>query len=103
MPDIAHLYKTDRTRYEATAREWTRKCVSLCRLYVTLLTPHVMSDMPCSRLTMDIAMMRLHAQWLSRSSWVYGVSMIFLPRMCLHVYSPRSIVLSQSFVAPLKI
>jgi ubiquitin-protein ligase len=23
--DIAHLYKTDRTRYEATAREWTRK------------------------------------------------------------------------------
>ena len=28
VPDIAHLYKTDRTRYEATAREWTRKCVS---------------------------------------------------------------------------
>lgn len=27
VPDIAHLYKTDRTRYEATAREWTRKCV----------------------------------------------------------------------------
>jgi hypothetical protein len=25
--DIAHLYKTDRTRYEATAREWTRKYV----------------------------------------------------------------------------
>ena len=25
VPDIAHLYKTDRTRYEATAREWTRK------------------------------------------------------------------------------
>jgi ubiquitin-conjugating enzyme E2 D/E len=25
--DIAHLYKTDRPRYEATAREWTRKCV----------------------------------------------------------------------------
>ncbi|KAK0199199.1 ubiquitin-conjugating enzyme, partial [Desarmillaria ectypa] len=24
VPDIAHLYKTDRTRYEATAREWTR-------------------------------------------------------------------------------
>ncbi|KAL4066976.1 ubiquitin-conjugating enzyme/RWD-like protein [Scleroderma yunnanense] len=23
--DIAHLYKTDRPRYEATAREWTRK------------------------------------------------------------------------------
>ncbi|KAI5996203.1 hypothetical protein PISMIDRAFT_681483 [Pisolithus microcarpus 441] len=23
--DIAHLYKTDRARYEATAREWTRK------------------------------------------------------------------------------
>lgn len=27
VPDIAHLYKTDRARYEATAREWTRKCV----------------------------------------------------------------------------
>ena len=27
VPDIAHLYKTDRTRYEATAREWTRKYV----------------------------------------------------------------------------
>ena len=27
VPDIAHLYKTDRPRYEATAREWTRKCV----------------------------------------------------------------------------
>ncbi|GBB84454.1 hypothetical protein RclHR1_11010004 [Rhizophagus clarus] len=24
-PEIAHVYKTDRTRYEATAREWTRK------------------------------------------------------------------------------
>eukprot|EP00163_Fabomonas_tropica_P022938 TRINITY_DN401_c0_g1_i1.p1 TRINITY_DN401_c0_g1~~TRINITY_DN401_c0_g1_i1.p1 ORF type:complete len:105 (-),score=11.34 TRINITY_DN401_c0_g1_i1:398-712(-) len=25
VPDIAHLYKTDRQRYESTAREWTRK------------------------------------------------------------------------------
>lgn len=25
VPDIAHLYKTDRPRYEASAREWTRK------------------------------------------------------------------------------
>jgi ubiquitin-conjugating enzyme E2 D/E len=25
MPDIAHLYKTDRVRYDSTAREWTRK------------------------------------------------------------------------------
>lgn len=25
VPDIAHLYKTDRVRYESTAREWTRK------------------------------------------------------------------------------
>ena len=29
VPDIAHLYKTDRARYEATAREWTRKYVYL--------------------------------------------------------------------------
>ena len=25
VPDIAHIYKTDRQRYEETAREWTRK------------------------------------------------------------------------------
>ncbi|KAK4686703.1 ubiquitin-conjugating enzyme E2 D, partial [Tremellales sp. Uapishka_1] len=25
VPEIAHTYKTDRPRYEATAREWTRK------------------------------------------------------------------------------
>ena len=25
VPEIAHVYKTDRSRYEGTAREWTRK------------------------------------------------------------------------------
>jgi ubiquitin-conjugating enzyme E2 D/E len=25
VPEIAHIYKTDRSRYESTAREWTRK------------------------------------------------------------------------------
>ena len=25
VPEIAHVYKTDRSRYEQTAREWTRK------------------------------------------------------------------------------
>lgn len=25
VPEIAHVYKTDRSRYEAMAREWTRK------------------------------------------------------------------------------
>lgn len=25
VPEIGHLYKTDRVRYEAEAREWTRK------------------------------------------------------------------------------
>jgi len=24
-PEIAHIYKTDKAKYEATAREWTRK------------------------------------------------------------------------------
>jgi ubiquitin-conjugating enzyme E2 D/E len=24
-PEIAHIYKTDRAHYEATAREWTQK------------------------------------------------------------------------------
>lgn len=24
VPEIAHVYQTDRARYEATAREWTR-------------------------------------------------------------------------------
>lgn len=25
VPEIAHVYKSDRARYEASAREWTRK------------------------------------------------------------------------------
>lgn len=25
VPEIAHVYKNDRTKYESTAREWTRK------------------------------------------------------------------------------
>jgi ubiquitin-conjugating enzyme E2 D/E len=25
VPEIAHIYKSDRPRYEDTAREWTRK------------------------------------------------------------------------------
>lgn len=25
VPEIAHVYKTDRSRYEAMAREWTQK------------------------------------------------------------------------------
>lgn len=25
VPEIAHTYKTDRAKYEQTAREWTRK------------------------------------------------------------------------------
>ena len=29
VPEIANLYKSDRPRYEATAREWTRKYVPL--------------------------------------------------------------------------
>ncbi|CAB4381672.1 ubiquitin-conjugating enzyme E2 [Rhizophagus irregularis] len=28
MPEISQLYKTDRNRYEATVREWTRKYAS---------------------------------------------------------------------------
>lgn len=47
VPDIAHLYKTDRTRYEATAREWTRKCVGLLISLSLILTFHI-PDMPCN-------------------------------------------------------
>jgi hypothetical protein len=39
VPEIAHLYKTDRPRYEATAREWTRKYVHSHRLICRRLTP----------------------------------------------------------------
>ena len=28
VPEIAHIYKSDRVRYDATAREWTRKYAS---------------------------------------------------------------------------
>ena len=34
--DIATIYKTDKKRYEATAREWTRKYASW-RFYVYVL------------------------------------------------------------------
>ena len=37
VPDIAHLYKTDRPRYEATAREWTRKYVVSRALHFSLV------------------------------------------------------------------
>ncbi len=32
--DIAHIYKTDRSKYDANAREWTRKYASWTFLYV---------------------------------------------------------------------
>lgn len=28
VPELAHIYKTDRARYEATARDWTKKYAS---------------------------------------------------------------------------
>jgi len=34
VPEIAHVYKTDRPRYEATAREWTRKYAIWSRLHI---------------------------------------------------------------------
>ncbi len=33
VPEIAHIYKTDRQRYEETAREWTRK-YAVCSLHL---------------------------------------------------------------------
>ena len=32
VPEIAHIYKTDRQRYEETAREWTRKYAMVRRI-----------------------------------------------------------------------
>ena len=46
VPDIAHLYKTDRARYEATAREWTRKYVFS---FSKRAHAHVFAGMPCNR------------------------------------------------------
>ena len=49
VPDIAHLYKTDRARYEATAREWTRKYVILyCVSESLILSCCFPADMPCN-------------------------------------------------------
>jgi hypothetical protein len=48
VPDIAHLYKTDRARYEATAREWSRKYVVSHALQIPLVLSPGLSDMPCS-------------------------------------------------------
>ena len=48
VPDIAHLYKTDRARYEATAREWSRKYVVSRALQISLALSPDFLDMPCS-------------------------------------------------------
>jgi hypothetical protein len=48
VPDIAHLYKTDRARYEATAREWSRKYVVSRALQFNMFSALVFLDMPCS-------------------------------------------------------
>ncbi len=37
VPDIAHLYKTDRTRYEATARGMDEEVSTIKRLSMTKL------------------------------------------------------------------
>lgn len=43
VPEIANLYKTDRARYESTAREWTRK-VSLSSLSLARPAMMVVTD-----------------------------------------------------------
>jgi hypothetical protein len=48
VPDIAHLYKTDRTRYEATAREWTRKYVMHVYTFIKDISDHFQIGMRCS-------------------------------------------------------
>ena len=48
VPDIAHLYKTDRSRYEATAREWTRKYVVSRAPQKFIHSRPGFSDMPCN-------------------------------------------------------
>lgn len=48
VPDIAHLYKTDRARYEATAREWSRKYVVSRAFQSPLVHSLGFSDMPCN-------------------------------------------------------
>jgi hypothetical protein len=76
VPDIAHLYKTDRTRYEATAREWTRKYVALsfyCQAsYLYLFCIQICHVMQVS----NSPTLQLHAKGLCRS--VAYVSICFL-------------------------
>ena len=48
VPDILHLYKTDHARYEATAREWTRKYASSYNIYPCLILTGTFADMQCS-------------------------------------------------------
>ena len=50
VPEIAHIYKTDRQRYEETAREWTRKYAMVCLLHSSLVTQMLISDPPCQAL-----------------------------------------------------
>ena len=53
VPEIAHVYKTDRPRYEATAREWTRKYAiwsAISQQICTITSPFLSHDLfvwPC--------------------------------------------------------
>lgn len=76
VPDIAHLYKTDRTRYEATAREWTRKYVALsfyCQ--ASYLYPFCIQICHVMQVS-NSPTLQLHAKGLCRS--VAYVSICFL-------------------------
>ena len=43
VPEIAHIYKTDKPKYEATAREWTRKYA----MWVHQRWEHSQLKIPC--------------------------------------------------------
>jgi len=58
VPEIAHMYKTDRTKYEATARSWTQKyamgwpnhplsCLKQPRTMILCKTKDILNDCFC--------------------------------------------------------
>ncbi len=70
VPEIAHIYKTDRQRYEETAREWTRKYAMVCLPHSLLSTQTAHSHFPFQALRMQIS---TYPSWAMMQGLCYGL------------------------------
>mgnify|MGYP002395901449 CR=1 FL=1 len=83
LPEIAHIYKTDKTKYEATAREWTRKYAMWADLTKKRKTNTINSYEPCTHHSLHLTFRSqpFEANQNSKTS----VKVITLPLVCTHL------------------